>query len=81
MNIEYDANKIFQMLVYSRILFPASKKKSYEQIGTFFERFGGLSMDDVYSALAIFGRNERVLQKWIYDPTISKYHRDQKTVF
>ena len=69
------------MLVYSRILFPASKKKSYEQMGKFFESFGDFSMDDVYSALIIFGGNERKLQKWIYDHSVTKYHRDLETVY
>lgn len=81
MNIEYDADKIFQMLVYSRILFPASKKRSYERMGKFFESFGEFSMDNVYSALTIFGRNEKGLQKWIHDHSVTKYHRDLKTVY
>ena len=32
---QYDANTIMKMLVYSRLLFPASKRSSYEKRGTF----------------------------------------------
>ena len=51
MDIEYDADKIFQLLVYSRILFPASKKRTYERQSQFFEDFKDFSLDDVYKAL------------------------------
>lgn len=81
MDIAYDADKIFQMLVYSRILFPASKKKTYEQRFQFFEDFGDFSLDDVYNALTIFGQHEEQLQKWIYDHTVTKYHRDLATAY
>lgn len=81
MDIEYDADKIFQLLVYSRILFPASKKRTYERQSQFFEDFGDFSLDDVYKALTIFGKNEEKLQRWIYDHTVTKYHRDLSTTY
>lgn len=81
MDIAYDADKIFQILVYSRILFPASKKKTYEQRFQFFEDFGDFSLNDVYNALTIFGQHEEELQKWIYDHTVTKYHRDLGTAY
>jgi transposase len=81
MDIQYDADKIFQMLVYSRILFPASKKKTYEQRSQLFEDFGDFSLDDVYNALTVFGQHEAELQKWIYDHTVTKYHRDLGTAY
>src|SRR5574344_1153204 len=37
-NEEYDANAIMKMLVFSRLLSPASKKKSYEDRQWFFEK-------------------------------------------
>ena len=79
MVIQYDADKIFQMLVYSRILFPASRKRTYEQRSQLFEDFGDFSLDDVYNALTLFGQHEDELQKWIYDHTVTKYHRDLGT--
>lgn len=74
--IQYDADKIFQMLLFSRILFPASKKKSFESMNIFFEDFGDFSLDDVYHALDIFAVNEASLQTWIYDHSVTLYDRD-----
>ena len=81
MDIEFNADKIFQMLVYSRILFPASKKKSYEDRTWFFEDFGEFTLDDVYHALTIYGKYEEQLQRWIYDHSAAKYHRELKNVY
>lgn len=79
--IEYDPDRIFQMLLYSRILYPGSKKHAYEQRMRFYEGFGDFSLDDVYSALDIFAENEEKMQKWIYDHSVTKYNRDLSVGF
>ena len=79
--IEYDLDKIFQLMVFSRILFPASKKKTYENKNIFFESFDGFELEDVYRSLDIFGEHEEELQKWIYDHSVTKYHRDFSATF
>ena len=79
--IEYDLDKIFQLMVFSRILFPASKKKTYENKNIFFESFAGFELEDVYRSLDIFGEHEEELQKWIYDHSVTKYHRDLSATF
>lgn len=76
MKIQYDADKIFQFLVYSQILYPASKKKEFENKDIFFEDFGDFSLDDIYSAMDIYSQYENELQTWIYDHSITKYSRD-----
>ena len=79
--IEYDLDKIFQLMVFSRILFPASKKKTFENRNFFFESFDGFELEDVYRSLDIFGEHEEELQKWIYDHSVTKYHRDLSATF
>ena len=79
--IEYDLDKIFQLMVFSRILFPASKKKTFENRYNFFESFDDFELEDVYRSLDIFGEHEEELQKWIYDHSVTKYHRDLSTTF
>ena len=79
--IEYDLNKIFELIVYSRILFPASKKKTYENRNVFFESYGDIDLEDVYRALTIFSDNDNKLQKWIYDHSITKYNRDLSSTY
>ena len=72
----FNPDKIFQMLVYSRVINPGSKKYTYENRGLLFEDFGDFTIDDVYSALDFFAEYELDLQKWIYDHSVTKYQRD-----
>lgn len=52
----YDANTILKMLVYSRILAPASKKSSFDHREMFFEKTN-YSLDDVYRCLSFLNVN------------------------
>ena len=47
----YDVNTIMKMLVYSRILAPAPKKSSVDNLEIFFEK-NNYSLDDVYRFLS-----------------------------
>lgn len=79
--IEYDLDKIFQLMIYARILSPASKKQTFENKNFFYEKFDGFELSDVYRALTLFGEHEEELQKWVYDHSVTKYHRDLSTTF
>ncbi len=48
---EYNLNNIMKLLVFSRILRPASKKKTYEEKDRYFENTD-FSLDDVYRSLS-----------------------------
>ena len=67
LSIEFSVDQIFRLLVFSRILNPASKKGTYDRQDFFFEDFGDFSLDDVYHALDIICENNEALQKWIYE--------------
>ncbi len=67
LSIKYSVDRIFRLLVFSRILAPASKKGTFEDKNFYFEDFGDFSLDDVYHALDIICGNKEALQKWIYD--------------
>jgi transposase len=79
-NEEYDANAIMKMLVFSRLLNPASKKKSYEERELFFEN-SDYSLDDVYRCLSLFNKHKDTLQVWINDKIKNNYGRDTKLVY
>lgn len=66
LSIRYSVDQIFRLLVFSRILMPASKKATFDDKGFYFEDFGDFSLDDVYHALDIICENNASLQKWIY---------------
>ncbi|NNN22226.1 MAG: hypothetical protein HKL80_09535 [Acidimicrobiales bacterium] len=46
----YPINEIMKLLVFSRILSPASKKRTYEEKDKFFEKMD-FSQDDLYRSL------------------------------
>lgn len=76
----YDANTIMKMLVYSRILFPASKKASYENREKFFEKTD-YSLDDVYRCLSFFNKHRENLQVWMNDRIKENYGRDTSLIY
>lgn len=81
LSIKYNLDKIFRMLVFSRILKPASKKGTFDQKDFYFEDFGDFSIDDVYHALDIICDNNDALQKWIYDHSDKICTRDMSVSY
>jgi len=65
-SFKYNAELIFRLLVISRVLYPGSKKKTYENRGIYFEKIDGFSQDDVYSALDFIDEHQEALQTWMY---------------
>ena len=76
----YDANTIMKMLVYSRILAPASKKASYEHRERFFEKTD-YSLDDVYRCLSFFDKHKETLQVWMNERIKENYGRDTSLIY
>ena len=54
LKIDFDLNKIFSLLVFSRILYPGSKKDTFDNKDRFFEDFDGFTLKDVYRSLDYF---------------------------
>ncbi|MFW5669796.1 MAG: IS1634 family transposase [Acetivibrio ethanolgignens] len=81
LSIEYSVDQIFRLLVFSRILNPASKKGTFDQKDFYFEDFGTFSIDDVYHALDIICDNNEALQKWIYDHSDKICTRDMSVSY
>lgn len=75
-SFQYDAEEIFRLLVLSRVLFPASKKETYEKRDVYFETIDGFSLDDVYSFLSLAAEHQEALQKWIFDHSAKICGRD-----
>ena len=75
-SFKYNIELIFRLLVISRVLYPGSKRETYENRGIYFESFDGFSLDDVYSALDPIAENQGALQKWIYEHSEKICNRD-----
>lgn len=76
LSIEFSVDKIFRLLVFSRILYPASKKGTFGHRNFYFEDFGDFSLDDVYHALDIICDNNEALQQWIFEHSSQVCARD-----
>ena len=76
----YDANTIMKMLVYSRILFPASKKASFNHRDRFFEKTN-YSLDDVYRCLSFLNKHRETIQVWMNDKIKENYGRDTSLIY
>jgi transposase len=61
---EYNTNNIMKLLVFSRILEPASKKKTFEGKERFFEH-SNFSLNDVYRSLTHFAKHIEHCQRHI----------------
>ena len=75
-SFKYNAEEIFRLLVFSRILYPASKKETYENRDIYFERYDDFSLEDVYHMLDFIADNQEDLQKWIYQHSEKIIKRD-----
>ena len=76
----YDANTILKMLVYSRILAPASKKSSFDHREMFFEKTN-YSIDDVYRCLSFLNKHKETILVWMNDKIKENYGRDTSLIY
>lgn len=76
----YDANSIMKLLVFARLLYPASKKKTYENKDMFFEKTD-FSLDDVYRSLSFINKHKDALQLWIHERIKQQYDRNTSLVY
>ena len=79
-NIQYNLNDILQLLIYSRILYPASKKETFDNKNRFFDDFD-FSLNDLYRSLDHFSSLKSDIEKTIWDNTKESYKRDTSTVY
>lgn len=75
-SIKYDLELVFRLLVLSRILYPGSKRETFENKNKYFERINGFSLDDVYHALDLIDEYQLEMQKWIYARSNNIIKRD-----
>jgi hypothetical protein len=76
----YSVNGIMKLLVYSRILAPASKKRTFDRRGNYFEKFD-FSLEDVYRCLTFADTLTRDLQLHLHKAITKRYGRNTETVY
>ena len=77
---DFNTNSIMILLVMSRILYPGSKKKAFDERDRFFERFD-FTLDDVYRALTHFDKISEDLQRFIHGRVRERYGSDTSIVY
>lgn len=73
-------NNIMKLLVFGRLIFPDSKKTTYENKDLLFENTN-FSLKDVYRFLDYIEPKKEELQKYIYDNTRNQYGQNTECVY
>lgn len=79
-NFMFNTDAIMRLLVYSRLLFPASKRATVINKDMFFDNFN-CSLDDVYDALTHFDEICLDLQKHLHEKVTKQYGRETDLVY
>ncbi|MCC7570584.1 IS1634 family transposase, partial [Candidatus Micrarchaeota archaeon] len=77
---EFNTNNIMKLLIFSRILAPASKKKTYEEKDRYFENTD-FSLDDVYRCLTQAVAFKDGLQMHLHRQMKNKFGRNTELVY
>lgn len=81
LKVQYDLNKIFSLLVYSRIMYPGSKKETFEGKDKFFESFDGFELQDVYRSLDYFNQYKEEIETLLWNRTKDTYKRNTDNLY
>ena len=76
----YNHNAIFKMLIYSRLLYPGSKKRSFENRNMLFDKMD-FSLDDLYRSLSFFAKFKDPMLLAMHKRIEKLYGRDTSLVY
>lgn len=78
--VKYDLNGILSMLVYTRILYPGSKRSSLEDAKRFFGQ-PGCTLEQVYRALSLLSTEFNEIQADVYKRSQKLWKRNTQVVY
>lgn len=78
--LKYDLNGILSMLVYTRILYPGSKRSSLEDAGKFLEQ-PECTLEQVYRALSLLAEEFNEIQADVYKRSLKLGKRNTQVVY
>ena len=78
--VKYDLNSILSMLVYTRILYPGSKRSSLEDARKFFEQ-PDCTLEQVYRALSLLATEFNEIQADVYKRSLKLGKRNTGVVY
>lgn len=77
---EYNLNDILSKLIYSRIIYPSSKLKTYDLSRKFIEQ-PNFSLNDLYRSLDIIAKESDYIQSQIYKNSANVIDRNSKILY
>lgn len=80
LKINYKLDDVFSLLVFSRILYPTSKKETYKNKNIYFDKFN-FSENDMYRALTYLKDYKEEIELLLWNNTKEKYKRDNSKTF
>ncbi|MFP3154895.1 IS1634 family transposase [Lachnospiraceae bacterium ZAX-1] len=79
-NFKFNTDAVMRLLVFTRLLYPGSKRAGVLIKDRFFDTFK-FSLDDVYDGLTHFDKIAAGLQQHLHEQASSKYGRDTQLVY
>lgn len=77
----YDLDEVVKLLVYSRILCPASKKETFENKDMYFDAFHSIKQEDLYKSLSVLNDLKDDVQLHLHKIIKETYQRNPTLVF
>lgn len=78
--ITYNLNEVLLMLINSRIIYPGSKKSSFETSKHFLET-GTFDIQHVYRSLDVLAENSELIQSHIYKKSLNVVKRNSQILY
>lgn len=79
-SFQYDLNNILSRLIFTRILYPSSKKSSFEDSKMFIEK-PAFELHDVYRALSVIAKESDYIQSRLFKNSISLAKRKTGVIY
>lgn len=77
---EYDLNDILSRLIYTRILYPASKRSSLEEAKGFIEQ-PSFKLHDIYRALSVMAEESDYIQSRLFKNSATIQERNSQVIY
>lgn len=77
---EYDLNDILSRLIYTRILYPSSKKSSFEESKRFIEQ-PSFELHDIYRALSVMAEESDYIQSRLFKNSSDIQKRNTQVIY
>jgi hypothetical protein len=79
-NFKFNSEAIMRLMVFGRLLYPHSKKKTFEMKDRFFDSFK-FTLDDIYESLTHYDKIAVQLQRFLHERIVERYNRDTSLIY